>query len=179
MATPALSIANYFVERGLDEARPVSPMKLQKLVFFAHGWYLAVADQGLLDEKVEAWDYGPVVPSIYHTFKAYGRNPIDKPGKLYKFPDDLESFEFREVIPRVDPHNEEVLELLGTIWELYSGFSAVQLSNMTHQPGSPWARVKDEAGDRLDKGTDIPERYISEYFKAQLNRAEASGNSAA
>src|SRR5256885_15287234 len=70
------SIANYFIQRGIDSNKSVTPMKLQKLIYFAHGWYWAIKNEPLIDESVEAWKYGPVIPSVYHAFKHYGTDSI-------------------------------------------------------------------------------------------------------
>src|SRR5215467_7486621 len=76
MAYPAKAVANEFLYLAKEERRPVTPMQLLKLVYFAHGWYLALTGERLIDERVEAWKYGPVVPSIYHEFKRFGNEPI-------------------------------------------------------------------------------------------------------
>ena len=68
----ALEIANYFIEKSLDSGVDLTPMKLNKLVYIAHGWYLGLSDRPLIGEAAQAWKYGPVIPSIYHRFKAYG-----------------------------------------------------------------------------------------------------------
>lgn len=67
----SLAIANYFIELTKNYDNLVSPMKLQKLVYFAHGWCLAHADKPLINEKVEAWQYRPVVSSLYLTAITY------------------------------------------------------------------------------------------------------------
>ncbi len=40
-------------------------MKLHKLLYYAAGWHLGFTGEPLFDEDIEAWQYGPVVPSIY------------------------------------------------------------------------------------------------------------------
>jgi len=72
----ALAVANYFIKKGIDTKKSVSPMKLQKLVYFAHGWRLALYNSPLIDEAIQAWQYGPVIPGIYHEFKHYGNRDI-------------------------------------------------------------------------------------------------------
>ena len=50
-----------------------------KRVYIAHGFSLAINKESLLDkrfDKVEAWKYGPVIPSVYHSFKQYKADPI-------------------------------------------------------------------------------------------------------
>src|SRR5262245_26249764 len=73
---PVAEVANWLIERGLEDGRPVDPLKLQKLLYFAHGWHLAITGAPLLDEPIEAWQYGPVVSSIYHEFKHFGSRAI-------------------------------------------------------------------------------------------------------
>lgn len=70
------AVANYLLDLADASGDPVSPMKLQKLLYYAHGWHLAVTDRPLLNEFVEAWRWGPVIPSIYHEFKEFGDAPI-------------------------------------------------------------------------------------------------------
>ena len=56
----------------------VSPMKLQKLVYFAHGWHLAIHNRPLVNEQVEAWKFGPVFSDLYHQIKSFGNEKIDR-----------------------------------------------------------------------------------------------------
>ena len=57
--------------------RKLTPMEVNKLVYISHGWMLALHDESLISEKIEAWKHGPVIPSLYHKFKMYGAEPID------------------------------------------------------------------------------------------------------
>ena len=100
---PTLAVANFFIEKSKASGVPVDPLKLQKLIYFAHGWHLAVTGEPLLDENVEAWPYGPVVPTVYHEFKKDGNSTIAGPATI---------FDGKEwVIPRItDPSALSVLE---------------------------------------------------------------------
>jgi len=70
------AIANYFLELAERDNRPLSPMKIQKLIYYANGWYLGITGEPLIDEQVEAWTFGPVIPSIYREFREFGNRPI-------------------------------------------------------------------------------------------------------
>ena len=71
----AMAIANYFLKSY--EEKGIPPLKMQKLVYIAHGWHLALYKEPLVaDEYAEAWEYGPVFPSLHHEFKYRGRLPI-------------------------------------------------------------------------------------------------------
>lgn len=75
---PAKEIANYFLGIADNNGKPISPMKLLKLVYYAHGWHLALSGNPLIKENVEAWRFGPVVRCLYDEFKIWGNGPIRK-----------------------------------------------------------------------------------------------------
>ena len=165
MPYSAKAVANEFLHLAKDEGRPLTPMQLLKLVYFAYGWYWAIANDRLLDERVEAWKYGPVVPSIYHEFKRYGNEPIGDFATELKPARKDGKFTFFLEEPRIPECDELPNQLIKRVWEVYKGFTAIQLSRMTHEPGTPWA----ETPDRDVKGTDIDDTKIRDYF-VQLAR---------
>lgn len=70
------SLANFLIDLAQAEGQTLDPMKLQKLVYYAHGWYAGYTGERLINEEVEAWPYGPVIPSLYDEFKRYGSGKI-------------------------------------------------------------------------------------------------------
>lgn len=55
----------------------LTPMKLQKLCYYAQGIYMATQDgEPLFEEDFEAWTYGPVIPALYDEYKEYGWRSI-------------------------------------------------------------------------------------------------------
>ena len=75
----ALSVANYFIDLARKDGKKIRPLKLMKLVYLAYGYALAIIDRSIIDprfDKVEAWRYGPVIPSVYHSFKQYRDSPV-------------------------------------------------------------------------------------------------------
>ena len=158
MASPysALAIANEFIERGIATGRPVDPMKVQKLVYFSHGWHLGLFDGPLIDEQIEAWPYGPVVASVYHEFKRYGRSGIDEPAI------DLERGRIRT--PGIDPDDDRTAALLARVWQTYGKFNGMQLSTMSHEPGSPWDVTYNNRPPGVVRGIDIPNELLRQHF---------------
>ena len=74
MKDNALSVANYLIDLAKKENKNLTQLGLMKRVYIAHGFSLAINKESLLDnrfDKVEAWKYGPVIPSVYHSFKQY------------------------------------------------------------------------------------------------------------
>lgn len=157
---PTLAVANYFIEKGRSvRGSAVDPMKLQKLLYFAHGWHLAVTGRPLIDEPVEAWRYGPVISSVYHEFKANGRFPIARPATCL----DFDTYE--EYAPRVPEDAKETREILEKVWKVYGGLTGPELSAMTHEPDTPWAKVWEEAeAEGIRRGRDIPNSDIRAFF---------------
>jgi len=169
--TTAAAVANAFLdiqEQDTSSAPRIDQMKLQKLLFYAHAWFLAHGNGPLFDEEVYAWPWGPVVPSIYGQFRDAGRQPIvGKRATEFvrvdggRFPD----FQIRTP-KQVPPH---IMEYLRSVWNTHRHLSGVQLSNATHAPGEPWTVVKDQYGS-LDSKPVIPNDLIEATFKAKLGR---------
>lgn len=171
MPYPAAAIANEFMKLAGPSGQPLTPMKLQKLVYFAHGWFLALFGRPLVNEPVQAWKFGPVIPSLYHALKVYGNDPVrsrmrdadfhfpaDEPGIAHEYSID-DGFNANE--------NGIARELIRKVWEVYGGFSAIQLSNLTHEPGSPWYETPERDKKRC---VVIDAERIRSYFKAQAER---------
>jgi len=162
------AIANYFLLRGKREDVPIDPMKIQKLVYFAHGWQLAISGKPLIDERVDAWPFGPVIPTLYHEFKQYGSRTIQGPATEW---DGISSVP--TVVRTEDP---QTLALLDKIWEIYGGLSGIQLSNMTHEKDTPWYLVSQESNGRIVRGTDIPDEMIERHFIELADQTQKSSS---
>jgi uncharacterized phage-associated protein len=169
MPYPASAVANEFLKIAHNANVPITPMKLQKLVYFAHGWYLGLTNCPLINEPVQAWKFGPVIPSIYHALKKYGNNPIRG---LISDDDFYGETGFNSYVYSIDDgpepsSNEVVKKLIARVWEVYGGFSPVQLSNLTHETGTPWYETPDRDKKR---GVAINEGLIRDYFRAEAER---------
>lgn len=144
----SLTIANYFVNRASESKVPLRPMKLLKLVYLAHGWHLGFTEKPLIREDVQAWQWGPVIPELYHEIKGFRDSAI---------PADV------IFAPRLT--EEDALPILTAVWDSYSKYTGAQLSTITHEPGSPWYKVWHEMGGKDRKGAMIPNSLIMEYYK--------------
>lgn len=112
----ASDIAKYFLWKAEQDEERLSNLKLQKLVFYAQGLHLALEGTPLFDEKIKAWEYGPVVPQLYHDYKKYGAVGIP--------PD--EDFEVESI-------NGETRDFLDDIYNVFGQFSAPRLMEITHE----------------------------------------------
>ena len=159
----AFPVANHVLWRANKDAIDISPMKLQKILFFLHGWYLALTGQSLIDEGFARWRYGPVIPSLYRELKQYGSSPIDEYIEQY----DAHSMEFKPMFVNVKAF-PRFSEILDRVWEQYSGLTALQLSSMTHETGSPWYVTLPD--------NKIDDNLIRNYFVHQGFRNEMLAN---
>ncbi|MCD0489944.1 DUF4065 domain-containing protein [Pedobacter sp. MC2016-14] len=158
-------IANFFIKKSLDTGKEVTPMKLLKLVYIAHGWYLALADQDLIDEGVQAWKYGPVIPSVYHKFKVYGNNIINSLAKFDVPGWSNDPFTQGVEINNLSKISEDDKKFLDRIFEVYGDLSGIQLSNLTHEIGTPWYNVWNEQIGKNNREKIIPNNLIKEHYK--------------
>ena len=147
-------------------------MKIQKLVYIAHGWHLAYRDQPLCFETAEAWRWGPVFHDLYHSVRRWGRFPITNQipdywdGEVYVIEDDD--------VPGDNGHF--ATELIDDIWTVYGRLSAAQLSRMTHAEGTPWDRsYKKGRFYRKGRYADIPNKVIKEHYKELLRESGGTG----
>ena len=136
-----LDIAKYFLStQDEDAGDTISNLKLQKLVYYAQGFNLALYGKRLFKESILAWEHGPVVAELYHEYKDYGADPIPMPNDL-----DLSIFSGKEK------------ELLDDIHEVYGQYSAWKLRNMTHNE-QPWIEARES-----DKNI-ITRRKLKKFF---------------
>jgi uncharacterized phage-associated protein len=166
------TIANYFLGLAERDGTTLSPMKVQKLVYFAHGWFLALRGVPLIDEQVEAWKFGPVIPSLYHAFKEFGNQAITTRATEIEVSDALSQTYVDVTVPDLssytgDPDLDFTRRLLDRIWTVYGQLTAVQLSNMTHKPGTPWFLTWTPMAENPIRGTDVPNTSIRDYFREQ------------
>ncbi len=127
-------IANYFLWRSKKEGvKDMTPIKLIKLIYFAYAWHLAIFKKTAFCEKIEAWKYGPVIPSIYYEFKKYGKGVI----KQFATQDDLETGKVS--YPVIDDSTDKnIVNVVDAIWRYYKDYDGWYLSSITHETNSPW-----------------------------------------
>lgn len=146
---PAQAACNTILYKAFHENIPVTPMKLQKLLYFSYREFLKNTDFPLFSEQFEAWPYGPVLPSVYDEFKSFRASPITM---FAKNADGSVS-----VVSERNAH--EACEAIDAVWERYKLWSGIALSNLTHLEGSAWRKAMDEGRPFLTNA-DIKEETI-------------------
>jgi uncharacterized phage-associated protein len=123
--TSVFDVAKYILQLGKENAvdgeYDLTPMKLQKLVYYCQGFHLALYDKPLFPESIEAWKHGPVCPPLYRILKPCGPAPV---------------FE----IDAKDSLSEAEKQLVADVYWKYGQFAAWKLRSMTHNE-TPWAMV--------------------------------------
>jgi uncharacterized phage-associated protein len=139
----------------LGKKGPMSAMKLQKLTYFSYGYHLAWEERRLFTEPFQAWANGPVSPALYAEHR--GRFQL-QPGQI------------TGNVAALDGGERESVDI---VMELMGGFTANQLSEMTHRDG-PWVQARERAGARaLERSAEpLHDAEIHEYFDALANQAD-------
>ena len=153
----AREVSNYVLKEGVKSEIPLTQMSLLKIIFYAHGWYLAVNDRPLFRQPVEAWEHGPVVKVVRDAFKEFGKRPITKLAERL----DLATGEIVKVPAELAPNDEE---FVSSIFLIYGEKGAFTLSDMTHEPDGPWDRVWNAKTAIGSLGLRIKNQDIREYF---------------
>ena len=146
-------IANYFLSKS-----ELTNYILNKLVYFSYGFYLASKNKKLFSEKIEAWKYGPVIPSIYHHLVRFGNQPITKMVVYHSRSKD------KRIEPKVDSSDEEIIDLLEIVYKKYGNLPESTLQEMTHHPNSPWEKVYIADEDCIP----LDDTHIKEHFRSLL-----------
>lgn len=125
------AIANEIIRIGNEKGIAISMMKLIKLVFFAHGWSLGIYGNPLSRDSVEAWQFGPVFRNLYDSLPYKGSEKITRP---------ITSIFNSEAIISSEFSSKEIA-LIEKVIEEYGDLDAFELSDITHEIGSPWDRT--------------------------------------
>jgi len=140
------------------EDKKLTPMQIQKLVYLAHGWNLAVTGEPLIRGKFEAWDWGPVNRPLYEALRQFGAEPVDEfirwgEGSPFSEDDDFGPDAIEDLTPKEH-------EIIDRTWRAYGEYEAFQLSALTHTKGTPWANVYSQGRNREVLNSEIQEYFI-------------------
>ena len=120
----ASKVAKYFLAKAEEEVGDgISNLKLQKLVYYAQAYHLAMHGKPLFREPLEAWEHGPVVPGLYRAYREFGSGNIPAP---------------QDFDP--DEYDPETAEFLDEVYNVFGQYSAWKLRNMTHDE-RPWVEA--------------------------------------
>ena len=153
MSHSSLAIANEFIRQAQGSAL-LTPQKLQKLVYLAHGWNLSACGKPLIEDNIEAWKFGPVIRRL-HDALIHTEYPI---ARYIRWKDDATAFTKAQENAHADLAQNEI-NMVELVWEEYHQYPSYQLSALTHGKGTPWSQVFE-----LGKNKVIDNKIISDYF---------------
>lgn len=143
------NIADFFLTKS-----ELTPKKIQKLVYYAYSWFIAINNQSadqieniLFDEIPEAWIHGPVFPSLYLKYKSFNWNEIPKNDTTIQF------------------ENNDIMSFLNDIWNKFGSYSADELEYMTHQE-TPWINARKNNTSNEPSNQKISLKDIFNYYNA-------------
>ena len=142
----AEDIAEWFlnknrIQMNFEDSEYITNLKLQKLLYYAQGYFLAKKDTPLFEEDFLAWEHGPVIRKIYDKYKGNGANGI-------KYDSDFKI--------DIDKETERILE---EVYNEYGQYTAWKLRNMTHEE-EPWKTTP--------RNEIISKEKIKDYFKPRV-----------
>jgi uncharacterized phage-associated protein len=146
----ALDVAFYFIKKGLEDKKPVTNKKLQKLVYYAQAWSLVLNNERLFSEKIEAWVHGPAIPSLYKKFKEFGSEPIILDPACIE----------------VDISKKQE-KLLNNIWQVYGKYDANYLELLSHSE-LPWQEARGETPAFQSSSKTINLTTVKDYYGRKL-----------
>ncbi len=149
MTHRALAVANYILDLADKDGEVITPLKLQKLVYIAHGWNLCINEEPLIFERVQAWQWGPVIEEVYREFKRFGNQPITSRGTILKKVGFDDTYQVEDFEPEIG-EDEKAIDVIEGVWEAYKHYSPMELSNLTHQKGTPWRNAWKQSKDVID-----------------------------
>ena len=148
------NVADFFLSKDAN-----SPKKLQKLVYYAYAWYIALVNEDvnnlsskLFDSRIEAWIHGPVVPELYHEYKDYGGEDIPQ---KENFDNNLFS--------------TEALDILEQVWTVYGKYTGNQLEMMTHKE-QPWINARGTVATYESSTNLVSDKDMFIYYNEQASK---------
>lgn len=125
-------IANTLIKLSLIERIRLTPMKLQKMMYFIYKRYLQIVGEPLFSERFEKWQYGPVLPSIYYEFSSFRKDTITQFARNAK--GEVSAINMK-------CFDSPVVQVINYVWNKYKYFDGIILSRLTHLPDSAWAKA--------------------------------------
>lgn len=140
------SLADFLIVESRERGDLLTPLKLQKLMFYADAWSMALYDQELTQERFQAWVHGPVALSQYHRFKENKWRPI------------LDEIDRPNFTGALSQHLCEIVDIFGAE-------TGPALEAMTHQE-RPWIEARGGIPDDMPCNAYIDKNTTKSFYAA-------------
>ncbi|MEI8061437.1 MAG: type II toxin-antitoxin system antitoxin SocA domain-containing protein [Candidatus Berkelbacteria bacterium] len=145
-------IAKYFLWKASQEGKTLTNKKLQKLLYYAQAWNLAIEDNPLFTEKIEAWIHGPAIRSIWEQYKVFGFGSIT---------------EAVDSGVKDDVKNNKIID---EVWRVYGKYDADYLEELTHNE-LPWQEARGDIESKTISDNEISLETMKTYYRKRLTDA--------
>jgi uncharacterized phage-associated protein len=139
-------VSDFLLYESRERGDILTNLKLQKLIYYAQAWHLALKGKPLFEENFQAWIHGPVLPSQYQRFKTYEWRPI------------LEEIVFPQLPSELDRHLKEIVDVFGCE-------TATTLELMTHNE-SPWKAARNGISPDQQSTAIISKQSMKTFYKS-------------
>jgi uncharacterized phage-associated protein len=147
-------IANFFLSKiEQQKGDSITPLKLQKLVYYAQAWHYTIFDKTLFDDKIEAWTHGPVVRSLWERFRGVGKDSSIDISSI-----DLEKTNF----------SSETLRLLEEVNQIYGEHTGSYLEALTHSE-TPWKEARKSLPIHVSSTAEITLTSMKTFYSKLRN----------
>lgn len=127
------TVCNEIIKKSIIENVTLTPLKLQKIIYFIYAYGLAKKNKKLFNACFYAWRYGPVSEVVYQEFKNFG----DK--QITSYSQDARGISY--FLNKNNPENNDLIECIEMVWNKYKNNSGSQLFRLTHKDGSAWNKT--------------------------------------
>lgn len=152
------SVANLLLKEARARKLNVSNLKLQKLLFLCHAFFLVETGRGLVSGSFEAWHYGPVHRQAYDAFKQFGAASITEEANRFNPVTGTQQ-------PLAAPDDRSVFDVVNKVMTFYGDWSPGKLVELTHAKDGPWDQVVRAAATSANMALKISDDIIEERFK--------------
>ena len=159
MIHSAVALADYILTHGRSR---LDILQIIKLAYICHGWNLALHDEPLIGDEIEAWPYGPVIPTLYHALRVHRKSPVNRLVSCDMPLSDPAIGDQRSYLRSRFGRDERLL--IEEVLDKYGGFSGPELSAITHERGTPWSKSYDGM-----PFTRIQNDVIKEHYQSLLH----------
>lgn len=151
----ALQVADYLILKAQKDKEPITNKRLQKMLYYVQAWSVAVKNEAVFNNKIEAWIHGPAIKEVYLEYKNFGANPIEK----------NVTEEMVKDIP-VDVRN-----FIDEVWSVYSKYDTPYLEYLTHSE-EPWQIARKGIESHVSSENEISIDSMKVFYQRKLAQLE-------
>ena len=159
MIYKVLDVSRHVINYSNEKEYGISNLKLQKILYFIQAFFLVSTSEQCFEEKIEAWDFGPVVPEAYREYKQFGSGDIPSISYIIDF-DGEDIWESKVIKYKDNVISEPDKQKIESVVDKFADYSATDLVSITHAQ-TPW-----KAAYKKGQNNEITIDSIKGFFDA-------------